>query len=108
MCDQFHTSFPCLADPNRTGYGQFGLGQGRLNQILGPAVMLRGLEAAAKGYLPRAVEGDARQLPGTFIIDREGIVRYARPARHAADHPAVDELVAALRTIASPPAAPAN
>ncbi len=61
--------------------------------------MLRGLEAASKGHHIETVVGDAFQMPGTFIIDRDGIVRYARYARDAADHPATSELVEALNSL---------
>ncbi len=40
-------------------------------------------------------------MPGTFIIDRDGIVRYARYHRDVSDHPPMDELLAALRSIAA-------
>ena len=36
-------------------------------------------------------------MPGTFIIDRDGTVRYARYARHSGDHPPTSELIDALR-----------
>jgi len=66
---------------------------------MGPATLPRGLQAARKGHFIERPVGDVMQLPGTFIIDRDGIVRYARYARHSADHPAASELIAALRGI---------
>lgn len=43
--------------------------------------------------------GDVFQMPGTFIIDSEGIVRYARYSRHVADHPPTADLITALGTL---------
>jgi peroxiredoxin len=99
LCDRFQAPFPCLADPQRSGYKAFELKRGTVWQVLGPASVLRGMEAARKGHHIERAIGDVMQLPGTFIIDRDGIVRYARYARHAADHPSVAELVEALRSI---------
>lgn len=61
--------------------------------------MVRGMEAAAKGHLIERRIGDSRQMPGTFVIDSTGVVRWARPARTSADHPSVDDIVRALQAI---------
>jgi hypothetical protein len=90
-------SFLCLADPHLGGYRSFGLRRGGFLELLGPLPAMRAVEAAAKGHLIERTVGDARQMPGTFIIDRNGIIRYAHQARHVADHPDVVELVEALR-----------
>lgn len=99
LCDRFQIPFPCLADGLRAGYRAFGLRRAALPELLAPSVVVRGIEAAAKGHLIERTVGDARQLPGTFIIDAAGIVRWARPARTPADHPSVAEIVSALRSL---------
>ena len=99
VCDRFHAPFPCLADPRRSSYKAFGLKRGSVVEVLGPAVLLRGMQAALKGHHIEKTVGDAFQMPGTFIIDSEGVVRYARYAAHAADHPAIGELVDALHSL---------
>ncbi len=100
MCDRFQTSFPCLADPRREGYKAFGLKRGSLLQVLGPTAIARGIRAARKGHHIEKAVGDVFQMPGTFVIDREGIVRYARYSRHVADHPSTADLITALGTLA--------
>ncbi len=100
LCDRFHAPFPCLSDPKREGYKTYGLKRGSVWEVMGPSAIARGLEAARKGHFVERVVGDAFQLPGTFIIDRDGIVRYAKYARHSADHPKTSELVEALRGMA--------
>jgi hypothetical protein len=37
--------------------------------------------------------GDQQRLPGTFIIDAQGTVRYAYYGKHAGDQPDLEELV---------------
>lgn len=92
--------FPCLADPQRRGYKTFGLKRGNLwSVLLNPAVLRRGFQAGRKGHHIEKIVGDAFQMPGTFIIDREGIVRYANYASHAGDHPPAASLLAALRSL---------
>jgi peroxiredoxin len=99
LCDRFQAPFPCLADPERASYKAFELKRGSLWEVIGPAAIVRGMEAARKGHHIEQAIGDVMQLPGTFIIDGDGIVRYARYARNAADHPRVAELVDALRSM---------
>jgi len=99
LCDRFRAPFPCLADPQRAGYRAFGLKRGSWWEVIGPAAVLRGMEAGRKGHHIEKAIGDVMQLPGTFIIDRDGIVRYARYARHSGDHPQTSELVAALQAM---------
>ncbi len=92
--------FPCLADRRREGYRTFGLRRGNLwSVLLNPAVLRRGFQAGRKGHHIEKIVGDAFQMPGTFIIDREGVIRYARYARHAGDHPSTSDLIAALHAI---------
>jgi len=99
LCDRMRAPFPCLADAERAAYRAFGLKRGSVWEVMGPAAIARGFEAATKGHFVERVVGDAFQLPGTFIIDREGIVRYARYGRHSGDHPSTGDLVAALRSL---------
>ena len=101
LCDRFEAPFPCLADPQREGYRAFGLKRGSWWDVIGPAAIARGMTAGRKGHHIERPVGDVMQLPGTFIIDRQGIVRYARDARHSGDHPQTTELVEALRALGS-------
>ena len=101
LCKRMKAPFPCLADPRREGYREFGLRRGSVMAVMGPATWAAGLRAASKGHFVERVVGDAFLLPGTFVIDSDGVVRYARYARHAGDHPEVRELVEALRGIGS-------
>ena len=103
LCDRFKAPFPCLADPQRAGYRAYGLPRGGPMELLGPQVIARGVEAAAKGHFIERTIGDRLQLSGTFIIDRAGVVRYARYARHSADHPKTSELISALRAVQAEP-----
>lgn len=65
-------------------------------EVIGPAAMVNGLRAARKGHFVERAVGDVFQMPGTFIIDASGVVRYARYARNSGDHPRLQELLDAL------------
>jgi peroxiredoxin len=97
LCDRFKVPFPCLADPKKDGYQAFDIKRGSAMEVAGPATWLAGLRAFRKGHRIETFGEDVYQLSATFIIDREGVARYARYAKHSGDHPKPSELVDALR-----------
>lgn len=99
LCDRMQAPFPCLADPGREGYRTYGLKRGNAWEVIGPAAIARGLQARRKGHRIEKIEGDAFQMPGTFVIDSDGTVRYARYGRHSGDHPDPRELIEALERL---------
>lgn len=92
----------CYADPSGNAYRAWGLKRGNAAQLFGPAVWVETAKASLKGEAISKVAGDPFQMPGTFTVSRDGIVRYAYYSLHAGDYPteramlrAVDALVAA-------------
>jgi peroxiredoxin len=47
----------------------------------------------------QGIQGDSMQMGGDFIIDSEGVVRFAYRSRDPADRPAVEQLMRVLRQI---------
>ncbi|WP_143529004.1 AhpC/TSA family protein [Rubrobacter xylanophilus] len=89
--------FSCLSDPSREAYRAFGIRRGGLGSVvLHPENLRRGMRALAEGHRQGRTAGDVWQLPGAFVIDREGRFRYAHYARRSSDNPPVRELLAAL------------
>jgi peroxiredoxin len=101
FCDERHVPFECLSDPSQDAYRAYGLDRGSNRQLFGPQLILR----YAKALLTKDVEvaklsgDDYRQMPGVFVIDRGGIVRYAHRNTDVADNPPNDELLDAIRSI---------
>jgi peroxiredoxin len=98
FCDERHVPFECLSDPDQDAYRAFGLERGSNLQLFGPQLLLR----YARAILKRDVEtaklsgDDYRQMPGVFVIDRSGVIRYAYRNRDVADNPPNDEVLEAL------------
>lgn len=98
--------FPLLLDPDRSAYRAYGLVPGRAVQVLGPKVFLPWLKAEVSSETrQRGLKGGSFfQMPGTFVIDRGGVVRLsgglvrlAHRNRHVADTPS-NELILRLVT----------
>ena len=77
---------PALADPSRRLYRGLGLKRARLSQMLGWRVWWRGLHSFLAGHHPGALDGDATQMPGVFLIHHGRVVRHFHPS-HAAERP---------------------
>jgi hypothetical protein len=92
--------FVCLADPEKIAYRAFGLRQGTLGQVAGPRMWLGGLRAVVRGGIGTP-QGDPWQMPGTFVVDRVGIIRFAHYGATSVDRPNNDELVRVLEGIRS-------
>ena len=101
FCDERHVPFECLSDPTQEAYRAYGLERGSNRQLFGPQLLLR----YARALLRRDVDAaklsgdDYRQMPGVFVIDRAGVIRYAHRNRDVADNPPNDELLEGLATI---------
>ena len=101
FCDERHVPFECLSDPSQDAYRAYGLERGSNRQLFGPQLILR----YARALLTRDVEAaklsgdDYRQMPGVFVIDRSGVIRYAHRNKDVADNPPNDDLLEAITAI---------
>ena len=90
--------FVCLADPRQEAYRAFQCPRGSLWQVAGPAMWWRAIKSLFR-HGAGLVRSDPMQLPGSFVIDREGVVRFAHRSRHSADWASPEELLAAVRVL---------
>ena len=95
--DQFRVPFTMIADPEKRLFKAFPLKQASLGGLLSVSMAVKGLSAMARGHTIGIPKGDVRQLPGVFIIDRGGRIRFSHYAKDPADHPDPEALLAFLR-----------
>lgn len=94
--------FPVLLDTSRRVYELYGLIEADARAFLNrksAAAVGRALLNGSRGGRPI---GDPRQLGGAFLIDTDGIIRWARPSKYPGDHASIDEILA----VAAPDFAP--
>ena len=77
---------PAIADPEGQLYRGFGLGKGKLGQLLGPSVWARGMQAFLRGHFVGRPQGDVTLMPGFFLVEDRSIC-WEHRSRHAGDHP---------------------
>lgn len=93
--------FICLSDPEAQAYRAFGLSRGTSAEVMAPRVWGRGLQAMLHGNFPGIPRRDPMQMPGVFIVDRSGTVRYAYRSKDSADNPPNGELLNALAALSA-------
>lgn len=99
-CKSIAPSVRCLVKKDTEAYKAYGLEQAGLRELLSLNVFTQGLKAATSGHTGGAPIGDVRMMPGTFLVDRQGIVRYTYYSADIADHPSFEELLKQASLIA--------
>lgn len=96
FCREQSVPFFCLSDPDKESYAAFGLRRGGAREILSPRNVIRGAQTILKGNVGGRPLGDPLQMPGAFVLDENGVVRYAHRHREVSDNPPNSELFQAL------------
>lgn len=86
--------FPLVCDERRVAFQAYGLARS-LAGALAPRLLPRYAAAALRMGIRRPGR-DVLQLGGTFVLDRDGRVALAHPARDPADHPPLSDVLAAM------------
>ena len=96
FCMHHDAPFACFADPARRAYDAFGLS---CNPSVFTLAHPRGwpafFRAVRRGRKPFKGRLSVRQMPGAFLIDSAGELRYEHRNRYPADNPPLEELLAA-------------
>jgi prostamide/prostaglandin F2alpha synthase len=90
-------TWPVLADEERTSYKAAGAKVATANELLGPKVVAKGVQASRRsGVVQGRTIGHAAQLGGVLVIRPDGTVAWSHMAEDASDTAGPDEILAAL------------
>jgi peroxiredoxin len=95
-CGKLTADITCLTNKEGNVYRAYGIGKSGWTAALNPDLIKASIRAAAAGHVQGQATGDVNMLGATFIVDTEGIVRYAHYNSHAGDHPDLDKLLASI------------
>jgi peroxiredoxin len=99
MLADVNCPFPVAIDREKTAYRDWGLRSLPLPMIwLDPKVWRQYAKLLSSGERMRSSGGDQRQMGGDFVVDRDGVVAYARPQRRD-DRPPVGELLKVIEAL---------
>lgn len=104
-CGRLAPSLTCFAAENNDRYYAWGLRHGKAGELLSNSlnILKASTKALAAGHIQGKTTGDPHMMPGTFIVDRDGIIRYAYYSQYAGDDPPIDVLVEAARQLNTKP-----
>ncbi|MDQ3779102.1 MAG: AhpC/TSA family protein [Chloroflexota bacterium] len=97
--EEMRIPFVVLSDPHRKAYTASGAVWGGARSFLSPTTLGSFMKSVLRGARFGRVVGDPRHLGGTFLIDRQGIIHYAKRSERAGDYPTTDELLGRVREI---------
>ena len=100
--EETQAPFPLLLDPDRSVYRAYGLERSAAKSWH-PKMLLYYLRLILKGRKLRPIQGDPNQLGGDFVLDRQGIVRFAHPSKDPADRPSIETLLRTLKSLENSP-----
>lgn len=75
-----------ISDPQTRIYRAFGLGRGNLQQLFGPSLWIRAMQATFSGHMVGKLQGDGFQMPGLFVLE-DGRITASYIHRDAGDRP---------------------
>jgi peroxiredoxin len=100
FCASRKVQFDCLGDPLREAYAEVEVGRGGRDQVLGRKIARKYLKTIVRSRVVGSIDkgDDMLQLPGTFVVGKDGRVVFAHYAVSSADNPPVADVLAAVRS----------
>jgi peroxiredoxin len=96
-------TWPVLADEDRATYGAAGAKVATANELLGPKVVAKGVQASRRsGVVQARTIGQAAQLGGVLVVAPDGDVAWSHMSEDASDNASPQEILSALRAAAEP------
>jgi peroxiredoxin len=92
-CGRLTPNTECFSNEDASAYYEYGFGQMGLKELLNLDFVRNTLRALANGNIQTEMTGDGRMIGGHFIIDQDGIIRYAFYSETAGDHPTFGEIL---------------
>jgi len=96
MISQKDMPFVIVCDPHERLFTLYGVRPGSIFGYVTPTTIVRAIRATLQGFKHGTYEGNEKQLPATFIIDKAGKVKYARYGKNVADVPKTEKLLAEI------------
>ncbi len=95
-CSRLSPSIACYCQESAEIYRLYGLKRGSWLQIAGPKVTLAAARALSRGHVQGKATGDVKMMPGSFLVDREGVIRAVHYNSHIGDHPNIESMLSEI------------
>jgi peroxiredoxin len=88
--------FVIVCDPQERLFTLYGVKPGSIFGYVTPTTIVRAIAAGRRGFKHGKYEGNEKQLPATFIIDKNRTVRWAHYGKNVADVPKTERLLSEI------------
>lgn len=95
-CGRLAPGATCLAAKGIDVHQAYGLDRSGLASLFNPKLYGNSLRAAAAGFTQGPATGDIAMLGGIFVVDRQGVIRYAYANEVAGDYPPIPEVIGSI------------
>jgi peroxiredoxin len=102
-CGKFAPSIACLVGAGTAPFETYGIGQVGIKAGLSPNMTVNLLRQYAKGNFGGEITGDVLRMTASFVIDRQGIVRYAYYGKDISDHAPITDILSIGKNIQQSP-----
>ena len=96
--EETQAPFPVWLDPEKQSYEVYGMTSSAI-RAWGVRNLWYYAQSLAQGKELKENRGDTSQMGGNFIIDKDGVVRFAYPSKNPTDRPPIDQLLQVLKTL---------
>jgi peroxiredoxin len=96
FCGKLAPGLTCLVNKTTQTHKAYGLKRAGLSTLLDPRLYANSARATAAGLTQGQTTGDVAMLGGVFVIDQQGVVRYAYANDVAGDYPEIPDILKAL------------
>lgn len=93
---RYAPSITCVCGAGTETHTRYGLQRHTIAELFSRPVVVSHIRAAANGFTPGALTGDLKILTGQFIVDTNGIIRYAHYSRYVGDDASVSVILEAF------------
>jgi peroxiredoxin len=100
-CSKLAPSYNCLSSDSNDPYFIYGLQRGGFEAVFNRDLLVASAKALFAGHMNGRTTGDVGMMPGTFLVDCKGIIRYTYYSQHAGDHPDFSVLLETAGSIRS-------
>lgn len=99
-CGRLAPGIACFTNKHTDMYDRYGLQQSSLGQFLNGGIFRATVRVLKAGHRQGKATGDVKMLPGTFVVDKSGVIQFAYYSKHAGDHPEIAEITAVAQKLA--------
>ncbi|MAT98307.1 MAG: hypothetical protein CL608_14275 [Anaerolineaceae bacterium] len=100
-CGKLAPGIDCFTNKHTDMYHRYGLQQSSWQQFLSAGIFRAAVRVLRAGFRQGKATGDVKMLPGTFVVDKNGVIQFVHYSDHAGDQPEIAKITAVAQNLAT-------